>query len=145
MKPSPRISSYPSRVQKILRRLQQVYGDDATNLALQALEVLVQTRSGNVTRPQPPTLSEAAQSLLRTAYEKCHQQTGAEWVHHAMFYAAVRTIDPTFAYKPAYKTWPKFLLAYPSLFESQVLREQLHVRVIPPQRKQHRDDTMGRS
>jgi hypothetical protein len=126
---SPQVSSYPSRVRKILRRLQQGYGDDATRLALQALAVFAQTRPPGNTAP--PVLSEAVQSLLRRAYIQCRQQTGAEWVHHAMLYTAVRTLKPNFTYKPEYKTWPKFLLAQPTLFESQVMHEQLYVRVIP--------------
>ncbi len=135
MSQSPsQISSYPSHVQKILRRLQQSHGDDATGLALQALEAFARTRSsGGVAQSQPHVLSQAERTLLTTAYTKCRQQTGSEWIHHAMLYAAVKTIEPPFEYDPIYKTWPKFLCAQQTLFESRVMHEQLHVRLISAQ------------
>lgn len=129
---SSQISSYPSHVQKILRRLQQGHGDNATNLALQALEAFAQTRSSE-RATKPHVLSQAERALLTTAYTKCRQQTESEWIHHAMLYAAVKTIEPQFQYDPVYKTWPKFLLAQQTLFESRVMHEQLHVRLITSQ------------
>ena len=134
MSQSPsQISSYPSHVQKILRRLQQSHGDDATGLALQALEAFARTRSSERAASQPHVLSKAERALLTTAYTKCRQQTGSEWIHHAMLYAAVKTIEPPFEYDPIYKTWPKFLLVQQTLFESRVMHEQLHVRLISSQ------------
>jgi len=68
-------------------------------------------------------------ALLIKAYQQSCKQIGQEWVHQALLYTVVQALDPGFTYKPFYSTWPKFLQAYPTLFETQVLREQLHVRL----------------
>ncbi len=126
------ISSYPPPVQKVLRRLQLGYGNTATNLAVQALEMYIEMASGDERFVQSSVLSEEVITLLRMAYRQCCLQTGEEWVHQARLYTAVYTIEPSFTYKPQHKTWPKFLLAQTSVYETQFMKEQLYVRMISP-------------
>ena len=129
---SQSISSYSPPAQSILYCLQLAYGEGATRLALQALEVLVvEVESQSATTKSLVSQQKRLQPFLITAYQQAYKQTGQEWVQQALLYNGLRTLEPKFTFKPKYKTWPKFLQAQSYLFECQVMHEQLHVRLKP--------------